>query len=94
MLRIFGSCLRTWFPSSKQQKTSSPVNEEKALVLHTLEEKSLEEDTSRKNKTDDKPPTKKLKFLIPSSSIPLPTPLKSIMPEPPKYTKPVKMTLA
>ncbi|GKC32815.1 hypothetical protein Tco_1040109, partial [Tanacetum coccineum] len=44
-----------------------PVNEEKALVLHTLEEKSSEEDTSGKKETDDEPPAKKLKFLIPSS---------------------------
>nr|GEU65803.1 retrovirus-related Pol polyprotein from transposon TNT 1-94 [Tanacetum cinerariifolium] len=71
-----------------------PVNEEKALVLHTSREKSLEEDNSEKSETDDEPPTNKLKFLIPSSSIPSPTPLKSIMPEPPKYTKVVKMTLA
>ncbi|GKG48872.1 hypothetical protein Tco_0513019, partial [Tanacetum coccineum] len=72
---------------------ASPVNEEKALVLHNSEEKSSEEDTSRKKETDDEPPDKKLKFLIPSSSIPSPTPLKSIMPEPPRYTEAVKMTL-
>nr|GFC05912.1 hypothetical protein [Tanacetum cinerariifolium] len=47
-----------------------------------------------KNETDDEPPSKKVKFLIPSSSIPSPTPLKSIMPEPPKYTEAVKMTVA
>ncbi|GJZ70274.1 hypothetical protein Tco_0633824 [Tanacetum coccineum] len=35
-----------------------------------------------------------MKFLIPSSSIPSPTPLKSIMPEPLKYTEAIKMTLA
>nr|GEV23190.1 retrovirus-related Pol polyprotein from transposon TNT 1-94 [Tanacetum cinerariifolium] len=71
-----------------------PINEEKALVLHTLEENSLEEDTSGKKKTDNKSLAKKLKFLIPLSSIPSPNPLKSIMPEPPKYTEAVKMTLA
>ncbi|GKB14266.1 hypothetical protein Tco_0848189 [Tanacetum coccineum] len=70
------------------------VNEEKAMVLHTSEEKSSQEDTSRKKETNDEPPTKKLKLLIPPSLIPLPTPLKSIMPEPPKYTEAVKMTLA
>ncbi|GKA56847.1 hypothetical protein Tco_0755919 [Tanacetum coccineum] len=69
------------------------VNEEKALVLHTLEEKSSKEDTLGKKETDDEPPAKKLKFLVPSSSIPSPTPLKSIMPEPPKVTKASKMTL-
>ncbi|GKF19653.1 hypothetical protein Tco_0068291 [Tanacetum coccineum] len=69
------------------------VNEEKALVLHTLEEKSLEEDTSGKKETDDEPPAKKLKFLIPSSLIPSPTPLKSIMLDPPKFTEAIKMTL-
>ncbi|GJZ47715.1 hypothetical protein Tco_0601547 [Tanacetum coccineum] len=37
------------------------VNEEKALVLHTLEEKSSEEDTLGKKETDDEPPAKKLK---------------------------------
>ncbi|GKD72704.1 hypothetical protein Tco_1330986, partial [Tanacetum coccineum] len=70
-----------------------PVNEEKALVLHTSEEKSSEEDTSGKKETNNEPPAKKLKFLIPSSSIPSPTPLKSIMPEPPKFTEAIKMTL-
>ncbi|GJR79533.1 hypothetical protein Tco_0150318 [Tanacetum coccineum] len=59
------------------------VNEEKAMVLHTLEE-----DTSGKKEIDDEPPTKKLMFLIPS-----PTPLKSIMPEPPKVTEAYKITL-
>nr|GEX17774.1 hypothetical protein [Tanacetum cinerariifolium] len=54
---------------------------------------SSEEDTSGKKETDDEPLAKKLKFLIPSSSIPSPTPLKSIMPEPPKVTKAIKMTL-
>nr|GEU76735.1 retrovirus-related Pol polyprotein from transposon TNT 1-94 [Tanacetum cinerariifolium] len=78
-------------PNTEQ---ASPVNEEKALVLHTIEEKSSEEDTLGKNKTDDEPLAKKLKFLIPSSSIPSPTPLKSIMPEPPKYTEAGKMILA
>ncbi|GJR90227.1 hypothetical protein Tco_0214238 [Tanacetum coccineum] len=70
-----------------------PVNEEKALVLHTYEEKSSEEDTSGKKETDDEPPAKKLKFLIPSSSIPSPTLLKSIMPDPPKVTEAIKITM-
>nr|GEV56798.1 hypothetical protein [Tanacetum cinerariifolium] len=74
-------------------RTSSPINEEKALVLHTLEEKSLEEDASRKKETNDEPLAKKLKFLIPSLSIPSPTPLKSIMPEPPKATDAIKVTM-
>nr|GEV20068.1 hypothetical protein [Tanacetum cinerariifolium] len=51
------------------------------------------EDTSGKKETDDEPLAKKLKFLIPSASIPSPTPLKSIMPEPLKVTKAIKMTL-
>ncbi|GKD39944.1 hypothetical protein Tco_1260151 [Tanacetum coccineum] len=54
---------------------------------------SSEEDTSGKKETDDEPPTKKLKFLIPPSSIPSPTPLKSIMLDPPKVTEAIKMTL-
>ncbi|GKE81323.1 hypothetical protein Tco_1551323, partial [Tanacetum coccineum] len=68
----------------------------KSSVLKSItgKEKSSEEDTLGKKETDDEPPAKKLKFLIPSSSIPSPTPLKSIMPEPPKYTEAVKMTLA
>ncbi|GKF39698.1 hypothetical protein Tco_0119759, partial [Tanacetum coccineum] len=70
-----------------------PVNEEKALVLHSSEEKSSEEDTSGKKETDDEPPAKKLKFLISSSLIPSPTPLKSIMPDPLKVTEAIKMTL-
>ncbi|GKC63060.1 hypothetical protein Tco_1095658, partial [Tanacetum coccineum] len=117
MLRFFGLCLRTWFPSSKQhaslkrlmlrgrrEKPSTQVipnarqaplvNEEKALVLHTLEEKSSEEDTLGKKEIDNEPPAKKPMFLILSSSIPSPTHLKSIMPEHPKYIEAVKMTLA
>ncbi|GKF88178.1 hypothetical protein Tco_0259055, partial [Tanacetum coccineum] len=54
---------------------------------------SSKEDTSEKKETNDEPLAKKLKFLIPSSSIPSPTPLKSIMPEPPKVTEASKMTL-
>ncbi|GJS45138.1 hypothetical protein Tco_0595259 [Tanacetum coccineum] len=46
-----------------------------ALVLHTSEEKS-----SGEKNTDDQPPLKNLKLLIPTSSaIPSPTPLNSIM---------------
>nr|GEV77294.1 hypothetical protein [Tanacetum cinerariifolium] len=73
--------------------TSFPCHKEKALVLHTSEESSLKKDTSGKKETDDEPSTKKLKFLISSSSIPSQTPLKSIMPEPPKVIDAIKMTL-
>ncbi|GJU72069.1 hypothetical protein Tco_1263474 [Tanacetum coccineum] len=71
--------LSFWEQSSAQvipnAEQAPPVNEEKALVLHTLEEKSLGE-----KDTDDEPPAKKLKFIIlTSSAIPSPTPLKSIM---------------
>ncbi|GJR18032.1 hypothetical protein Tco_0966559 [Tanacetum coccineum] len=59
-----------------------PVSEESALVLHALVEKSSEENTSEKIRSDDEPPVKKLKFLIPTPLIPSPTPLNSIMPEP------------
>ncbi|GJY35761.1 hypothetical protein Tco_0421139 [Tanacetum coccineum] len=58
------------------------VNEEKAMVLHTSEEKSSQEDISEKKETDDEPPTKKLKLLIPPLLIPSPTPLKE--PTPPR----------
>ncbi|GJT24651.1 retrovirus-related pol polyprotein from transposon TNT 1-94 [Tanacetum coccineum] len=47
----------------------------------------------RKKETNDEPPAKKLKFLTPSSLIPSLTPLKSIMPEPPKVIEATKMTL-
>ncbi|GJW40428.1 retrovirus-related pol polyprotein from transposon TNT 1-94 [Tanacetum coccineum] len=61
-------------PNAQQ---APPVHKEKALVLHTSEEK-----ISGEKNTDDEPPLKKLKFLIPTSSeIPSPTPLNSIMPE-------------
>nr|GEY01311.1 hypothetical protein [Tanacetum cinerariifolium] len=76
-------------PNARQ---APPVNEEKALVLDISKEKSSEEDTS-KNEIDDEPPTKKLKFLIPPSLIPSPTPLKSIIPKPLKVTEVSKMTL-
>ncbi|GKB49351.1 hypothetical protein Tco_0900104, partial [Tanacetum coccineum] len=71
------------------------VNKEKALVIHTSEEKSLEEDTSGKKESDNEPPVKKLKFLIPSSLIPLPTPLNKstssiFSPTPPREPTPPK----
>ncbi|GJS04500.1 hypothetical protein Tco_0321008 [Tanacetum coccineum] len=51
-------------------------------------------DSSEKNVSDDEPPVKKLKFLIPtSSSILSPTPLKSILPEPTQKPEVTKMTL-
>ncbi|GJV72122.1 hypothetical protein Tco_1492117 [Tanacetum coccineum] len=59
-----------------------PVNKECSLVLHASVEKSSEENTSEKIVSDDEPPMKKLKFLIPTSSIPSPTLLNSIMSEP------------
>nr|GFC48826.1 hypothetical protein [Tanacetum cinerariifolium] len=43
--------------------------------------KNLVADTSKKKDSDDELPLKKLIFLIPTLSIPLPTPLKSILPE-------------
>ncbi|GKE25736.1 hypothetical protein Tco_1441120 [Tanacetum coccineum] len=64
-----------------------PVNEENALVLHALVKKSLE-----KNVSEDEPLAKKLKFLIPTSLILSPTPLKSIMPEPTQRTEITKMS--
>ncbi|GJU40842.1 retrovirus-related pol polyprotein from transposon TNT 1-94 [Tanacetum coccineum] len=72
--------------SSAHQSPS--VNEEKALVLHTSMEKGSEKKT-----TNDEPPIKKLKFLIQTTLISSPTPLKSIMPDPPKMTNATKMTL-
>nr|GEU91856.1 retrovirus-related Pol polyprotein from transposon TNT 1-94 [Tanacetum cinerariifolium] len=62
-------------------KEAPPINDENALVLHTSEAKSSEEDISRKKEIDDEPPAKKLKFLIPTTKIPSPTPLKTIKPE-------------
>ncbi|GJY18707.1 hypothetical protein Tco_0390198 [Tanacetum coccineum] len=63
-----------------------PVNEESALVLHASVEKSLEENNSEKIVSDDEPPVKKLKLLIPTSSIPSPTPLNLIKPDVTKMT--------
>ncbi|GJW02183.1 hypothetical protein Tco_1561039, partial [Tanacetum coccineum] len=60
-----------------------------SLLLPSIVEKS-----SEKNVSDDEPPVKKLKFLIPtSSSILSPTPLKSILPEPTQKPEVTKMTL-
>nr|GEV10079.1 hypothetical protein [Tanacetum cinerariifolium] len=53
-------------------------NEENAMVLHTSEEKVSKEKTSEKKALYDKPLTKKLKFLIPSS-------LSTVIPKP--FTK-------
>ncbi|GJX34611.1 hypothetical protein Tco_0246168 [Tanacetum coccineum] len=69
------------------------VNEESVLVLHASVKKSLEENTSEKIVSDDEPPVKKLKFLIPTPLIPSPTPLNSIMPEPTQKPDITKMTI-
>ncbi|GKA90153.1 putative reverse transcriptase domain-containing protein [Tanacetum coccineum] len=74
-------------------KQAPLVNEENALVLHTSVEKNSEEDNSEKKVTNDEPPVKNLKFLVPTSSIPSPTPLKSIMPEPLQKPDATKMTV-
>ncbi|GJT43495.1 hypothetical protein Tco_0952210 [Tanacetum coccineum] len=74
-------------------KGEQHLREKKALVLHASVEKSSEEITSKKNVSDDEPPVKKLKFLIPtSSSILSPTPLNSVQPEPIQKPKVTKMT--
>ncbi|GJX61908.1 hypothetical protein Tco_0294808 [Tanacetum coccineum] len=52
----------------------------------------LVEDTLKQKDSDDEPPIKKLKFLIPTSSIPSPTPLNSIPPEPIPRTEISKMS--
>ncbi|GJX37572.1 retrovirus-related pol polyprotein from transposon TNT 1-94 [Tanacetum coccineum] len=78
----------------KAAENNPPINEENALVLHVIVEKCSEENTSEKNVSDDEPPIKKLKFLIPtSSSILSPTPLKSILPEPIPKPNTTKMTI-
>ncbi|GKC55087.1 hypothetical protein Tco_1077832 [Tanacetum coccineum] len=72
---------------------ASLISEESALVLHASVEKSSEENTSEKIVSDDEPLVKKLKFLIPTPSIPSPTHLNSIMPEPTQKPDVTKMTI-
>ncbi|GJS50922.1 hypothetical protein Tco_0624284 [Tanacetum coccineum] len=55
------------------------------------EQQSVEK-SSEKNVSEDEPLAKKLKFLIPTSLVLSPTPLKSIMPEPTQRTKITKMS--
>ncbi|GJT78345.1 hypothetical protein Tco_1045070 [Tanacetum coccineum] len=74
-------------------KQAQHVNEENIMVLHTSVKKSSEEDISEKKETNDEPLVKKLKFLVPTSSIPSPTPLKFIMPEPLQKPDATKMTM-
>ncbi|GJU47659.1 hypothetical protein Tco_1204925 [Tanacetum coccineum] len=74
-------------------KQAPLVNKESAMVLHALVEKCLEEKNSEKIVSDDEPLVKKLKFLIPTSSIPSPTPLNSIMPKPIQNLDVTKMTI-
>ncbi|GJU95442.1 hypothetical protein Tco_1320198 [Tanacetum coccineum] len=62
------------------------------MILHASTVKSLVADTSEKKDSDDEPPFKKLKFLIPTSSIPSPTPLNSIPPKPIQRTEITKMS--
>nr|GEU71238.1 hypothetical protein [Tanacetum cinerariifolium] len=64
-----------------EEEEAPPINDENALVLHTSDAKSLEEDTSRKKEINDEPLAKKLKILILTLKIPSPTPLKTIKPE-------------
>ncbi|GJZ26209.1 hypothetical protein Tco_0570462 [Tanacetum coccineum] len=59
---------------------SESENNDKTMILHASAVKTLVADTSKKKDSDDEPPFKKLKFLILTSSIPSPTPLKSIPP--------------
>ncbi|GJW60180.1 hypothetical protein Tco_0109515 [Tanacetum coccineum] len=61
---------------------SELADKDKAMVLHGSKLKNLVVDTSEKKDSDDEPPVKKLKFLIPTSSIPSPTLMNSILPEP------------
>ncbi|GJW36426.1 hypothetical protein Tco_0059346 [Tanacetum coccineum] len=80
--------------SKHQLKNKSPVNEENALILYTLVKKGSEENTSEKKVSDDEPLIKKLKFLIPTSSLILsPTPLKSIIPKPTQKPDATTMTI-
>ncbi|GJZ78671.1 hypothetical protein Tco_0643508 [Tanacetum coccineum] len=80
--------------SKHQLKNKSLVNEENALILHTLVKKGSEENTSEKKVSDDEPLIKKLKFLIPTSSLILsPTPLKSIIPKPAQKPDATTMTI-
>ncbi|GJR67379.1 hypothetical protein Tco_0013444 [Tanacetum coccineum] len=59
------------------------IGRKNALVLHDSVEKSLEVNSSEKKVTNDEPPVKKLKFLLPTPSLILSlTPLNSIIPEP------------
>ncbi|GJX43037.1 hypothetical protein Tco_0259713 [Tanacetum coccineum] len=58
-------------------KDTESENKNDALVIHASEENVSKEKASDKEATDDEPPMKKLKFLIPT-----PTPLRSIFPEP------------
>ncbi|GJS23333.1 hypothetical protein Tco_0451965, partial [Tanacetum coccineum] len=74
-------------------KQAPHVNEESALVLHASVKKSSEENTSENIVSDDEPPVKKLKFLIPTPLIPSPTPLNSIMPELTQKPDITKMTM-
>ncbi|GJR88720.1 hypothetical protein Tco_0212731 [Tanacetum coccineum] len=62
------------------------------MVLYASAAKILVEDTLKQKDSDDEPPIKKLKFLIPTSSIPSPTPLNSIPPEPIPRTEIAKMS--
>ncbi|GJU88534.1 hypothetical protein Tco_1300957 [Tanacetum coccineum] len=84
------SCSRN-YNCSISPLVSKLADKEKAIVLYGSELKSLEVDTSEKKDSDDEPPVKKLKFLIPPSSIPSPTPLNSILPEPIPRTEITKM---
>nr|GEZ85437.1 hypothetical protein [Tanacetum cinerariifolium] len=52
------------------------------MVIHTSEVKGSEEKVSKEKTSDNEPPTKRLKVLIP-----IPTPLRSILPDPPSIQR-------
>ncbi|GKA67866.1 hypothetical protein Tco_1025859 [Tanacetum coccineum] len=61
------------------------------MILYASKVKSSVANNLEKKDSNNEPPFKKLKFLIPTSSIPSPTPLCSIPPKPIKRTEITKM---
>ncbi|GJX84307.1 hypothetical protein Tco_0335081 [Tanacetum coccineum] len=77
--------------SDKLASLQSTMATNSQHVQDLRKEKSSEINTLEKKVTYDEPPVKKLKFLIPASSIPSPTLLNLIMPKP--LQKPDAMTI-
>ncbi|GKC44512.1 hypothetical protein Tco_1062234 [Tanacetum coccineum] len=66
---------------SSVQDAIAHNTQQTALIVHPSEKENSKDIISGKKDSEDEPPTKKLKVLIPTPDIPMPTPLSSLIPK-------------